>query len=155
MIEFRPYGSSDLDAVVDLIVRTIDASYGEVYPPRAVAFFKTFHAPIDVEKRAQDGLVLLAMRDGRIVGTGSLVDGEIFAVFVDYAEQGSGVGRGIMARLESRAAAEGRTSSDLSVSLPSRRFYERLGYEMTEERERDLGDGQTLRFWKASKRLTA
>jgi hypothetical protein len=41
----------------------------------------------------------------------------------------------------------------LSVSLPSRRFYEALGYEIVEERSIDVGEGQRLDFWQAHKAL--
>ena len=58
-----------------------------------------------------------------------------------------------MERLEAAARAAGVTESVLSVSLPSKRFYEGLGYEIVEERSRHLGEGQRLDFWKAKKRL--
>jgi hypothetical protein len=42
---------------------------------------------------------------------------------------------------------------ELSVSLPSRRFYENLGYELVEACSIDVGEGQRLDFWKARKML--
>ena len=59
-----------------------------------------------------------------------------------------------MQRLEDQARAEGVVESELSVSLPSLKFYQRLGYEIVEERSRDLGEGQRLDFWAARKTLT-
>jgi hypothetical protein len=55
--------------------------------------------------------------------------------------------------LENEACASRVTEIGLSVSLPSRRFYERLGYEVVEEKSIDVGEGQRLDFWKAVKRL--
>ena len=59
-----------------------------------------------------------------------------------------------MRELENEAKARGCTESELSVSLPSRGFYEGLGYEMLEECLIDVGEGQHLDFWKARKPLT-
>jgi len=41
----------------------------------------------------------------------------------------------------------------LSVSLPSRKSYEKRGYEVLAEAQVDVGEGQTLCFWKARKAL--
>ena len=59
-----------------------------------------------------------------------------------------------MQALEARARAKGLQEAVLSVSLPSRRFYESLGYSGFEDRTRDLGDGVQLVFWQARKALT-
>ena len=42
----------------------------------------------------------------------------------------------------------------LSVSLPSKRFYESLGFEIIEDRTIDVGEGQRLGYWEAKKTLT-
>ena len=152
-IYIRAFEEADAAALRRLIAETIDASYAPVYPPRALDFFKAFHAEEIILERAQRGTVLVAEADGDLIATGSLLDGEIFAVFVHPDRQGRGLGKALMARLEEDARAAGVTESLLSVSLPSKRFYEGLGYEIVEERSRDLGDDQRLDFWKAKKRL--
>jgi hypothetical protein len=58
-----------------------------------------------------------------------------------------------MRALENEARENGVREIGLSISLPSRRFYESLGYKVTEERSRDVGEGQRLDFWKAVKEL--
>ena len=152
-MHIRAFEEADASALRRLIAETIDASYAPVYPPRALDFFKAFHAEEIILERAQRGTVLVAEADGDLIATGSLLDGEIFAVFVHPDRQGRGLGKVLMARLEEDARAAGVTESLLSVSLPSKRFYEGLGYEIVEERSRDLGDDQRLDFWKAKKRL--
>lgn len=151
----RPFEDADVVPLRRLICETIDTSYAPVYPPKALDFFKAFHAEEKVRERARHGTVLVAEADGDLIATGSLLDGEIFAVFVHPDRQGAGLGKALMARLEEDACAAGVTESVLSVSLPSKRFYEGLGYEIVEERSRDLGNGQRLDFWKAKKRLVA
>lgn len=149
----RPFEDADVVPLRRLICETIDISYAPVYPPKALDFFKAFHAEEKIRERAQRGTVLVAEEDGDLIATGSLLEVEIFAVFVHPARQGRGLGRALMERLEGDARTAGVTESVLSVSLPSKRFYEGLGYEIIEERSRDLGDGQRLDFWKATKRL--
>ena len=151
----RHFEDADVVALRRLICETIDVSYAPVYPPKALDFFKAFHAEEKVRERAQRGTVLVAEASGALIATGSLLEGEIFAVFVHPDRQGVGLGKALMERLEEDARSAGVTESVLSVSLPSKRFYEGLGYEIVEERSRDLGDGQHLDFWKARKRLTS
>jgi hypothetical protein len=55
--------------------------------------------------------------------------------------------------LEGRALENGWAEVQLDVSLPSRGFYERLGYQIMEERSIDVGGGERLDYWHASKRL--
>lgn len=149
----RTFRDSDLDPLCRLIEETIEISYSKVYPPRAVVFFKSFHAPDKIRERSRTGQILVMEQGGRLVATGSRVEDEIFAVFVHPACQQGGLGKQLMQALEAAARADGQDQSVLSISLPSRRFYESCGYEITEERSRDLGDGQRLDFWKARKSL--
>jgi GNAT superfamily N-acetyltransferase len=90
---------------------------------------------------------------GELVATGSLVDSEILAVLVHPRLQGGGRGKALMQALENEGRASGVTEIGLGISLPSRTFYEGLGYKIVEEKSRDVGEGQRLDFWKAVKRL--
>lgn len=150
----RRFRDTDIGALTRLIHETIDVSYAEVYPPRAVQFFKAFHAEQDILERSRAGTVLVVEEDGELTATGSMVDGEIFAVFVAPNLQQGGRGKLLMQALEDEARAGGAMQSELSVSLPSMKFYRGLGYEIVEERSRDVGEGQRLDFWKARKPLT-
>ncbi|MGI9436676.1 MAG: GNAT family N-acetyltransferase [Geminicoccaceae bacterium] len=155
----RRFQPTDLHPIKRLILDTIDLSYARDYPPRAVAFFKTFHAEQEILARSQAGSVLVIAEhdgeeNGELIGTGSLVQGEILAVFVHPRHQRGGHGKALMHALENEARASGATEVRLSVSLPSRRFYQSLGYRLVEACSRDVGDGQRLDFWKAEKRLT-
>ncbi|MBN2308648.1 MAG: GNAT family N-acetyltransferase [Candidatus Hydrogenedentes bacterium] len=152
-VRMRELRDSDVESVAALIRRTIDARYTGVYPPRAVDFFKQFHAADKIRERSARGTILVVEQAGALVGTGALVDNEIYGLFVEPEVQGKGVGGALMRELESRAQAEGRVEIHLSVSLPSRQFYERLGYEILEEAQMDVGEGQELRYWKARKPL--
>jgi len=142
-------------ALHTMICETIDASYSGVYPPRAVKFFKEHHSEERIAERQAAGevLVLISRQDGIILATGSLVESEISGVFVHPDHQRQGYGKIIMDALERKARAKGLSETNLSVSLPSRRFYECLGYEVQDECALDVGEGEYLRYWPARKVL--
>lgn len=150
----RECRQSDVIAVRRLIHETINASYTGVYPSRALQSFREFHSDDSIAKRMKTGTVLVLERQGEIVATGSLVGDEICGVFVRASCQRCGYGRVVMVELEKRAKANGCATVELSVSLPSRAFYEGLGYEITEECSIDVGEGQRLDYWRGRKLLS-
>ncbi len=151
----RAFKRTDLHALHSMICETIDASYSKVYPPRAVAFFKEHHSERNIAERSLIGdiLVLLSRRDDAVLATGSLVNSEILGVFVRPDRQGRGYGKAIMAELEHKAMERGIPEVSLSLSLPSKHFYERLGYEVLEECVLDVGGGERLKYWSGKKAL--
>jgi N-acetylglutamate synthase-like GNAT family acetyltransferase len=152
-ISIREFRENDVESIAQLIHRTIDVCYTSVYPPRAVEFFKRFHSRDGILERSKKGDILVAEQNGNVIGTGAIVENEIYGVFVEPTMQGHGYGKAIMCELETRAIAKGHREVALSVSLPSRQFYEALGYEIQQEAHIDVGEGQQLDFWKAKKVL--
>jgi GNAT superfamily N-acetyltransferase len=150
----RRFGDADLGSLHRMICAAIDASYSGVYPVRAVQFFKEYHSEKKITERSRTGEVVIIERGGSIVATGALVGNEIVGVFVTPDDQGQGYGTMIMSELESRAQAKGLSEVVLSVSLPSRGFYEYLGYEVLAECSLDVGEGQHLAYWPGRKALT-
>lgn len=151
----RPFKRTDLYALHRMICETIDASYSEVYPPRAVAFFKEHHSEKNIIDRSAVGEILVFMpeRDGSILATGSLIESDIIGVFVHPDHQRQGYGKAIMTKLEQIAIEKGIQKIGLSISLPSRQFYEHLGYKVLDERVLDVGGGECLKFWSGEKEL--
>jgi GNAT superfamily N-acetyltransferase len=150
---FREFHASDLESVLSLIHHTIDVSYSPVYPVQAIQFFKDFHSEAKIIERHQNGVILILEKDGKVIGTGSLVGSDILGVFVHPRLQHQGYGKAIMKELEKRAARNAVIEVALSVSLPSRRFYESLGYKITGSYSTDVGEGQQLNYWEAKKEL--
>ncbi len=151
----RPFTMADLPHLHRMVLETIDASYAEVYPPRAISFFKEHHSERKLIERSVVGdiLVLTSERGGALLATGSLVGSEIVGVFVCVTHQRRGYGRTLMTRLEQIAVERGIRRLSLSMSLPSRPFYERLGYRVLGECVIDVGEGEYLRYWSGEKVL--
>lgn len=150
----RAFQAGDAEAVRELIHSTIEACHRGIYPDRAVEYFLHYHSESEILRRAERGTTIVAEDGGRIIGTGTLKWQYIIAVFVRRETQGQGLGRRIMDALEERARAEGLEEVWLDVSLPSRAFYERLGYGGFEPAYLEVGEGQRLDYWKANKSLT-
>jgi hypothetical protein len=81
LAHFREFRASDLVAVSRLIHHTIDVSYSPVYPVQAIRFFKDFHSEAEIIERHQNGEILILEKDGKVIGTGSLVGTDILGVF--------------------------------------------------------------------------
>lgn len=150
-VEIAELRDEEAISVQDLIYRTIDVSYVPEYESRNLSFFKNQHDERSILERSRKGKALVAKLDGRIIGTGSIVNNEIIGVFVDPDMQSRGVGRRLMSALENMSDS---MIVELSVSLPSVKFYERLGYQDFTDRQIELTDGDCIRFYTARKYLS-
>lgn len=83
----------------------------------------------------QTGAALLSLNAavGSIVATGTLLGSTIRRVFVRPSHQCRGYGALVMHALEKEALRRGIRRVDLFASLPSKRFYDLLGYTMERE----------------------
>lgn len=144
----------DAEAVWQLIGRVIDTSYATAYSPRALDLFRHYHSRAAVADRIAHGLVLVVEQEGRLVGTGTLHDGEILGVFVSPDGQGRGIGGAIMDALEHEARAGGLARITLGASLTALDFYTRRGYTLRTKMVMDAGEGEHLDYYPADKALT-
>ena len=151
MIRF--YKNNDIIQLYDLIQETIAMSYPSHYPERAVEYFKNYHSKENIKKRNETGKILVIEQGEKLIGTGSIVDNEISGVFIHPDNQRAGFGNTIMTKLESIAKDKGVLEIKLYVSLPSRGFYEKLKYEISEPQKIDVGENQYLGFWFGNKKI--
>ena len=114
----------------------------------------------DVGARADRGLVLVAVEDGRILGSATLELGgriddddpplgpseaHVRMLGVDPAARGRGVARALMDACATRARRAGRTTLTLHTTsrmLAAQRMYEAMGFRRLEDRV--LSDGLAL-----------
>ena len=90
--------------------------------------------PPEVERDARDATSehVVALRDGRVVGTGRLVlessPPSIGRLAVAEDERGTGVGAALLRTLEDRAAELGLPEVELHAQVHARGFYDRAGW---------------------------
>jgi GNAT superfamily N-acetyltransferase len=151
----RPFRPADLQAVRDLVLATIDASFAGVYAPSAVRHFRRHHEAQEILADAAGGYAVVLERGGQIVATGTLTGkGKITRVYVRPDLQGRGLGKRVMEHLEQHARATGRASVFLNASTVAKRFYESLGYRLREAKCHTLEDGAKLDYFEMDKPLT-
>ncbi|MHC4570620.1 MAG: GNAT family N-acetyltransferase [Planctomycetota bacterium] len=149
--EFKP---SDLGAVTSLIHNTIDTCYSEAYPKEAVQFFKDWHCDDRILQQAKEGYTIVLEKNNKIIGTGTVLGDEIMRVFVEPALQKRGLGKLIMQKLEEKALSAAISVVKLCASLPSKKFYDSLGYVTLEETFLEVENGKKLDYYKMEKSLT-
>jgi GNAT superfamily N-acetyltransferase len=136
-ITIRQAGEEELDEVAALAVEAY-AEYAAQMSPDAWSAFA--HQIGNVRGRATDGEQLVALRDGRLVGTVTLflpwkgAQEDSYGVrllAVPPSERGTGVGRALMEYCIDRARREGKDRVVLTVTQEmesARDLYERLGF---------------------------
>jgi GNAT superfamily N-acetyltransferase len=146
-IEYRRAGPEDVAAVRDLTrkayVKWCDVIGREPKPMTADYDHAVHHHVID-----------LAFIDGELVGLVEMIPREddllIENVCVDPDEQGSGLGKQLVAHAEDETRRRGRGAIRLYTNklfAANLRFYTRLGYEI--EHEEPFMGGTTVYFRKA------
>jgi GNAT superfamily N-acetyltransferase len=144
MIEYKRIKADEArqheDVLIELLRDSVDhgASVGFLPPMDAVInrgyWTKVIH---DVEQDAR--VLLIALRDGQVVGTGQLGlatypnglhRAEVQKVLVHSSQRRQGIGRGLMLALEREALAMGRTLLVLDTLLDggAEALYDSLGY---------------------------
>jgi GNAT superfamily N-acetyltransferase len=149
----RTFQEADLLPLKSLIHRTITTCYPGYYGPEAVRFFLDYHSEQAIRQDAREGRTLVLERAGRVLGAGTLLGDEIKRLFVDPAFQRQGMGRLLVQQLEEAAVAADVTMVLLDASLPSRAFYDRLGYATVEKTTRPVEGGRQLDYFRMQKVL--
>jgi len=153
-IRIRRFRKRDLPAVKELIDNTIDICYLADYPKEAVQYFKQYHCDRNILKGAAKGWTIVLEKNNRIIGTGTIIDSHIMRVFVNPKFQKRGLGKLIMNKLEDKAISSEVNKVKLDASLPSKKFYDVLGYKTREKTYVKLENGKKLHYYKMNKGLT-
>ncbi len=154
-IRIRKFISSDLRAVKKLIRRTINTSYSPVYPKEVIKYFHDYHNDETILKDAKEGYTIVLEKNNRIIGTGTIVANHIWRVFIDPAFQKEGLGKLIMRKLEAKAISNKIRFIKLNASLPSKKFYDSLGYSTSRKTFLKVENGKKLNYYKMEKTLQA
>ena len=149
----REFRRADLAALQSLVHKTITTCYPGHYGAEAVRFFIGYHNEEAILRDAENGGTIVLDKAGRLLGTGTIVGDEIKRVFVDPTFQKQGFGRRIMQRLEETAFRRRVTTVRLDASLPSKAFYDELGYTTVAPAFLSVENGRRLDFFKMQKTL--
>jgi putative acetyltransferase len=113
-------------------------------------------ADVEEAKTGDDGAIkIVAVLKGKIIGIGEVVPAarELNACYVSPLSSGTGVGKAIVAELETIARAHGAPFLALASSLTAQPFYSALGYEVLEHGEHVLRSGGRMACVRMRKEL--
>ncbi len=154
----------DLESVVQVHSAAVEGVRGtDAYDRRQVEAWNHERDPGDYPLADPDRRLVVAERDGAVVGFGQVAPGrgELEAVYVDPDHWGQGVGTALVTHLEGVAHEAGAGGLRLLASQNAVEFYEAAGYrvEGTETLEtrgvelpcvrmaKSLGRGPSPRAW--------
>lgn len=107
-----------------------------------------------MQENSDGEIMIVAERDGNIVGFGSIAPGnELRAVYVSPKAGKSGVGTAILKRLEELAREHGWTELNLDASINARAFYAKNGYLAKSVGFHKLRSGRDMRCVLMTKKL--
>jgi putative acetyltransferase len=152
-ISVRPYLAADLDAVIDIFLRSIREVASKDYDQAQVCAWA--HADRDAWATLRlSRPTWLATLDDEAVGFTDLEpDGHLDMMFVHPAYQGVGVATLLLATVETTAAEQGIRRLFTEASLTARPFFERRGFT-TLASQRVEKRGQWLTNFRMEKILT-
>ena len=127
MVIIREIKESDFDDAVRCIQRSVDISNRSDYPEKIIDYQLHEHYTREwINRTTKDKYFVVAFRNEKIVGTGSLKENEIQNMFVDPDFQRKGIGKAIVFHLESHAKDLNLKLIILSSSITAINFYKKL-----------------------------
>ena len=135
----------DADAITPVHVASIRTLCAKDYTPEQIDAWAGWKSPEQYRAAMAAGeLFFVAEADGRVGGFSVLLDDEVKAVYVHPDSVGRGVGRALLAAVESEARSRGVTHLRLTSTLTAVRFYETCGYAKGDPREHPVTGGVML-----------
>jgi predicted N-acetyltransferase YhbS len=138
----RQARSDDAKAISQVIVAAVRESNGQDYPASVIASVVANFTPERVIELLQQRLVLVALLNDEIVGTGALDGHAARSLFIAPQQQRKGIGQALMGQIEKAALERGVEALLVPSSLTAESFYARLGYRLL--REQLHGEERTL-----------
>lgn len=138
----RTATAEDAPAISQLIIATLRESNGQDYAPEIIEQVQQHFSCEAIVQFLTQRQVYVATVDGEVVATASLDRSTVRSVFVAPSHQGVGVGRLLMARLESAASEGGITQLCVPSSITAEGFYAGLGF--TKVRDEFHGAERTI-----------
>ncbi len=127
----RLFKNKDAEELSKLIRHTVKESNSEDYSEKAITVLIEHFSSENLIKSARKKDILVAVENKKIIGTISLDDNRISAMFVMPNYQGRGIGRKLIKRLERHAKQKELALLRVRSSLTAFEFYKKMGYTKT------------------------
>ena len=128
-VSIRTATESDARAISALIRRNADAVLAEEYSSAQLAAWKRYNTPARLRERMKSRTTFGAYRTGRLCGTIALEETELVGFYVIPSCRGQGIGKLLLAQLETFAISRGIQSLSLTSSPSATTFYLQHGWK--------------------------
>lgn len=126
--QIRPATAADASAISQVIIQSLRQSNALDYSPDIIEQVEKSFSTESIRTLLTQRQVFVAMIDSHIVATASLDRDVVRSVFVDPTQQGRGLGRQLMAMIESIAAEAKIEVLRVPSSITAEAFYFKLGF---------------------------
>ncbi|MDI3271784.1 GNAT family N-acetyltransferase [Pseudomonas sp. MDT1-16] len=118
----------DAAAISQVIIQSLRKSNALDYPPEVISQVEKSFSAEAIRALLKQRSVFVATIDKRVVATASLDQDVVRSVFVEPSHQGCGLGRQLMAMLQSVALGAKIEVLRVPSSITAEAFYFKLGY---------------------------
>lgn len=152
-MKIYPAKPGDIHLIQQLVHGTIQKVYPLYYPTSVVDFFLEHHSINTIKAALENEFILLAERNGEIVGTGSAKGNEIKRMFIIPEFQGLGIGTALLRALENHCLSQGYSAISLDASLPGYSLYEKMGFLPINYKKLETSDKHVLCYFEMEKKI--
>ena len=138
VLDIRLFGSGDADEISQMIHRAVCIRDNTGYTPEQVESLAGHYTPENFCKDLERKVVYVCTEGNQIIGTATLRDDEVMAVFIEPEHQGRGIGTCLMDYLEHEAQDKELKRVWLVAGLSAVGFYGKLGYGIVREKQHPL-----------------
>ena len=131
-LEIRRATARDAEAVYEIVLRALRETNARDYPASVIDRL-VLTLPNGVASTLEEWHAYVAVVDGRIVGTASLNDRTVRAVFVHPDYQGRGIGTELMNSVENAASVQSESTLSVQSSITAQPFYAKRGFKVVRE----------------------
>ncbi|MHC8343650.1 GNAT family N-acetyltransferase [Pseudomonas sp. RT6P73] len=126
--QIRAATAADVDAISQVIIQSLRQSNALDYPPEVIAQVEKSFSTESIHALLSQRQVFVATIDSHVVATASLDHDVVRSVFVDPEHQRAGLGRHLMATIETLATEAKIEVLRVPSSITAEAFYSRLGF---------------------------
>ena len=124
--------AGDAEAVYEIVLRALRETNARDYPASVIDRL-VLTLPEGVASKLEEWHAYVAVVEGRIVGTASLNDRTVRAVFVHPDYQGRGIGTELMNSVENAASVQSESTLSVQSSITAQPFYAKRGFKVVRE----------------------
>jgi N-acetylglutamate synthase-like GNAT family acetyltransferase len=138
----RPASDGDVEAISQVIVSALRETNAGDYAPEVISRLEKNFSAAAVRDLMSKQKMFVAALGQQIVGTASLDGAMVRTFFVAPNAQGTGIGRPLLAEVESAARQAGIGTLVVQSSVTAEQFYVKLGFKAL--RDSYYGDERSI-----------